>query len=101
DLARLRWDSCESICSAKMQDPRYNLLWSASNATRRILYYFTVHGPARRGGSAWWSVGLIGYCRSLTAALLRHPKVRGSNPRPDILRRRVVWAGRSLCPFSL
>src|SRR2546427_10214065 len=49
----------------------------------RILYYCSVHGPARRGGSAWWSVGLIGFCRSLTAALLGHPKVRGSNPRPD------------------
>src|SRR3989449_9071579 len=49
----------------------------------RILYYRSVHGPARRGGSAWWSVGLIGSCRSLTAALLGHPKVRGSNPRPD------------------
>src|SRR3989454_1773433 len=49
----------------------------------RILYYRSVHGPARRGGSAWWSVGLIGFCRSLTAALLGHPEVRGSNPRPD------------------
>src|SRR2546425_5105745 len=47
------------------------------------LYYRSVHGPARRGGSAWWSVGLIGFCRSLTAALLGHPEVRGSNPRPD------------------
>src|SRR5438552_949181 len=27
----------------------------------RILYYRPVHGPSRRGGSAWWSVGLIGF----------------------------------------
>src|SRR5437879_13571485 len=56
----------------------------------RILYYRSVHGPARRGGSAWWSVGLIGFCRSLTAALLGHPKVRGSNPRPDTSPRAFV-----------
>src|SRR2546426_12023690 len=53
----------------------------------RILYYRSIHGPRRRGGSAWWSVGLIGFCRSLTAALLGHPEVRGSNPRPDTSRR--------------
>src|SRR5256885_16656597 len=65
-------------------------MWSMKSASPRepptrlrILYYRSVHGPARRGGSAWWSVGLIGFCRSLTAALLGHPEVRGSNPRPD------------------
>ena len=36
-----------------------------------------------RGGSAWWSVGLIGSCFDQT--LLRHPEVTGSNPVPDTI----------------
>ena len=36
-----------------------------------------------RGGSAWWSVGLIG--RVLDQMLLGHPKVAGSNPVPDTM----------------
>ena len=36
-----------------------------------------------RGGSAWWSVGLIGSCFDQT--LLGNPEVTGSNPVPDTI----------------
>src|SRR6267378_4910174 len=49
----------------------------------RILYYGFALRPDRRGGSAWWSVGLIGFRRDSTATLLRDPEVTGSNPVPD------------------
>src|SRR5438552_1867610 len=52
--------------------------------TRRILYSRPGIRRPRRGGSAWWSVGLIGLRRDRPTALLRHPEVTGSNPVPDI-----------------
>jgi small subunit ribosomal protein S3Ae len=35
-----------------------------------------------RGGSAWWSVGLIGNLGKIPPSLQRNPKVMGSNPIP-------------------
>src|SRR5256712_4525276 len=67
-----------------------SLTSSAKRRARRVASFIKGRFMGRRrGGSAWWSVGLIGFCRSLTAALLGHPKVRGSNPRPDTSRRGV------------
>src|SRR3989304_5890576 len=38
-----------------------------------------------RGGSAWWSVGLIGFAQTPDSLFLGDPKVAGSIPAPDTL----------------
>src|ERR1700704_4377888 len=76
------WASKDSIPFRRRFEPPDALAWRTS-VRGRILYYGFALRPDRRGGSAWWSVGLIGFRRDSTATLLRDPEVTGSNPVPD------------------